>query len=1354
MHNATAVPQVFRFWEIDVPDGLYEVTVSAGDATDTQTMVHNINVEGTNAINMFSGTGSLPACSPDRFRTGTVTVFVGDGRLTIDPYGGTSSRINYVTIKPATARLLATPPTLQVNAAFGDTPPTANLNIGANFGNPGQITFTKSDNSDWLLLPANPAIGNNTLDFDLTGLVIGNYQAVITVSSPGYEDIAVLVNLTVLPRTMNFSPGQINLNTFYNQPVATQQATITGNFDNPLPTVTLTKTAGASWIELPLNPEVNVPLDFAIDPTGLPPGLHTATVTATAEGYQNATLVFSLTVAPFGLNFSQSQLTFNVLQGQNVAPQINTLTADSGSPLVLLAKETGSNWLLLPPPDLGNLSFGVNASSLSPGIYETEVTATAPGYNTAKVLVRLVVEPNLTGITWGTSVNFIRTNVNPFTQPAGFIVDNGSAYGGSPARGWINPNTNLPQSNQRYLNGGVTNAWSDSDKLNRTWNYLNNPIDGFYKWELALPNGLYNVLISVGDPSLEAGIHRVNIEGVNAVNDFIPTNTIRQQLGFVTVQVTDGRLTLDAGEGGSFTKLNYIRTALANPVNDVVPPTINLTFNGQTQELSKSDTYNDQVLVEAVATDVGGSGLASLQFSINGGPFQNYINGLLINEIGNYTIQLQATDGQGNTSLSPLTAFKVVRPVRSNAKLGLYNLDRFPANDNLTFSLIQNPFENIGPNFASSHNKVTLRIRNTGSASLRIDDLVISEPAYWRIETLGGSLYNPEAILPLSIAPGQFVDAVVEFIANFPVGGSPANFRQDRVGVLHETLTIVSNDDEEPRKTVFLHGLWQRNGEGSNEPNFNEIIDALGLKTASGFSPNKPGNNANGYLPTGDEVFSANWQRADLNRPVYVRQVAAYHSCCNSGANIKYNKPGVKGGSTIVTHIGLDGQSLLPRSNANGTPAERSFVPAASFTSPEGLFNFTLVNDATDATLNLNGWVGVRIYKARDPKGNIIPNAYLMTMDYLSSSSNWDYNDNVFYIENIRPATGTAYVSVLGASVEEILYPNTQVEDIQTVQIDLTNLGQTYPSGPADPSITISRVSLAGDDLEDFLFNPPLLRTLNATQTTTMQVSFAPKTAGAKKAELLIFYNAGNTELNTYSPVRIPLYGIAETSCVTLDLVKRIKSAVPNANPVVIGGETWESDVTYRKGSIKLDVSTPPIRNTGRDELYSTYLSSNADLRSIQYQIPLDPGQYKVRLHFAENFFDRTGSRINNILIENVLRLPGYDIYEDVKFKTAVSKDFEVNLTDGLLDINFVPIQNRPAICGIEIFRFAENAGALALTLQSSSPANCSASDGSLTVMASGAANIEYKLGEFGVYQQAALLATLLRESMCCMPAT
>jgi len=86
-------------WEYAVPKGSYRVTVAAGDLAFVDSL-HRVNVEGTNAVPGFRPTAG------DKVRTKTVTVQVDDGRLTIDPIGGTNTKLLYVELEGAG---LATP---------------------------------------------------------------------------------------------------------------------------------------------------------------------------------------------------------------------------------------------------------------------------------------------------------------------------------------------------------------------------------------------------------------------------------------------------------------------------------------------------------------------------------------------------------------------------------------------------------------------------------------------------------------------------------------------------------------------------------------------------------------------------------------------------------------------------------------------------------------------------------------------------------------------------------------------------------------------------------------------------------------------------------------------------------------------------------------------------------------------------------------------------------------------------------------------------------------------------------------------------------------------------------------------
>jgi hypothetical protein len=86
--TATAVA-----WEYATANGIYSVTVSAGD-TQYIDSIHTLRVEGVTAINLFTPTNVT------KLMQATVQVTVSDGKLTIDAIGGTNTKINYVTITP------------------------------------------------------------------------------------------------------------------------------------------------------------------------------------------------------------------------------------------------------------------------------------------------------------------------------------------------------------------------------------------------------------------------------------------------------------------------------------------------------------------------------------------------------------------------------------------------------------------------------------------------------------------------------------------------------------------------------------------------------------------------------------------------------------------------------------------------------------------------------------------------------------------------------------------------------------------------------------------------------------------------------------------------------------------------------------------------------------------------------------------------------------------------------------------------------------------------------------------------------------------------------------------------------
>ena len=333
-------------------------------------------------------------------------------------------------------------------------------------------------------------------------------------------------------------------------------------------------------------------------------------------------------------------------------------------------------------------------------------------------------------------------------------------------------------------------------------------------------------------------------------------------------------------------------------------------------------------------------------------------------------------------------------------------------------------------------------------------------------------------------------------------------------------------------------------------------------------------------------------------------------------------------------------------------------------------------------------------------------------------------------MSNVKPEMGSANFSELAAAPSAVDFGAGQIGKSTVRTAELRNLGLTYADGSSDPAISVSKIEVTGPDLNEFTVAPLSATSLLPQGTATATVTFRPNSTGIKNAALLVHYN------NAQSPLRIPLYGIANDECSVLTAVKRIKSAADAS--VTINGKVWEADKSYRLGSVQLDKpAVTPIAGTDEDALYQTYLSSTTDLAEIRYLIPLANGNYKIRMHFVENFFTTVGSRVFSISIENQNRLSNFDIFREVGYKTAMVKDFDVSLTDGKLDLKFNPTANRLAVAAIEIFAAAANPNAVALTQQSVTGAECGKANGSITlgVSNSSATSFLYKSGATGTYQ-------------------
>src|SRR5581483_7469622 len=113
-----------------------------------------------------------------------------------------------------------------------------------------------------------------------------------------------------------------------------------------------------------------------------------------------------------------------------------------------------------------------------------------------------------------------------------------------------------------------------------------------------------------------------------------------------------------------------------------------------------------------------------------------------------------------------------------------------------------------------------------------------------------------------------------------------------------------------------------------------------------------------------------------------------------------------------------EGQSLLPHKSGSTTAfAQASFTPTSG-----KAFGFIVDKSSSDDSQNtpdFNETTGVawpeptghaiRFYPLIDENGNVVPNTYIMAQDYTGLSySNYDYQDNIFIVSGIKPATTTS----------------------------------------------------------------------------------------------------------------------------------------------------------------------------------------------------------------------------------------------------------------------------------------------------------------------------------------------------------
>ncbi|WP_327698880.1 OmpL47-type beta-barrel domain-containing protein [Streptomyces sp. NBC_00459] len=98
-------------------------------------------------------------------------------------------------------------------------------------------------------------------------------------------------------------------------------------------------------------------------------------------------------------------------------------------------------------------------------------------------------------------------------------------------------------------------------------------------------------------------------------------------------------------------------TVVTQPAEDTVPPVTGVTVEGTR---NANGAYVNSAKVTVSATDHGGSGVATVEYSLDGGPYLAYTAPVVVDRAGAHTVAYRASDKAGNSSDARSVSLTVV----------------------------------------------------------------------------------------------------------------------------------------------------------------------------------------------------------------------------------------------------------------------------------------------------------------------------------------------------------------------------------------------------------------------------------------------------------------------------------------------------------------------------------------------------------------------------------------------------------------------------------------------------------------------------------------------------------------------
>ena len=142
-------------------------------------------------------------------------------------------------------------------------------------------------------------------------------------------------------------------------------------------------------------------------------------------------------------------------------------------------------------------------------------------------------------------------------------------------------------------------------------------------------------------------------------------------------------------------------------------------------------------------------------------------------------------------------------------------------------------------------------------------------------------------------------------------------------------------------------------------------------------------------------------------------------------------------------------------------------------------------------------------------------------------------------------------------------------------------------------------------------------------------------------------------------------------------------------------GRVWEADAGYHEGAAgcmnmpQTDTlaTADPIEGTDDQPLFQTVRMGE----EIRYRFDLPNGIYRVRILFAEIYWETSDAEQQDVYVQGKKVLSDYNIFDEAGHDAAVVRSYSAKVTLGYLEVRFagrsLPMHSGARACGIEVER-------------------------------------------------------------------